>query len=235
MQFDHVVIVVDDLDHAVSAFINEGFNVVSGGKNGPTHNAIIAFFDGTYIELIALQSKIVRRVFQCANALGLLRLRGRLRKDFNNRLMTWFGSKQGFMDLCVRAESLDELSQPSKRLGYTFTPSVPFARTRPDGMKVMWRLMGACDLAAPFYIEDVTARRLRIPDGEAQSHPNGALGILRIEANQVPQHPVNNVQFVKDHSLAQNEFRVAIRADVTHPRVLDAQKIYGAKIVIQNQ
>ena len=235
MQFDHVVIVVDDLDHAVAAFSSEGFNVVSGGINGPTHNAIIAFSDGTYIELISLRSKIVRRAFQCAHTLGLLRLRRRLRNDFTNRLLTWFGSNQGFMDLCVRAESLDELSQPSKRLGYTFTPSVPFARTRPDGMKVMWRLMGACDLAAPFYIEDVTARRLRIPDGEAQSHPNGALGILRIEANQVPQHPVNNVQFVKDHSLAQNEFRVAIRADVTHPRVLDAQKIYGAKIVIQNQ
>jgi hypothetical protein len=138
------------------------------------------------------------------------------------------------MDLCIRVESLDELLQPSNSRGYTFTPSVLFARTRPDGIKVVWRLVGACDLAAPFYIEDVTERLLRIPDGEAQSHPNGALGIIRIEANQVPQHPVNNVQFVKDHSLAQNEFKVAIRADVTHPKVLDAQKIYGAKIIIQS-
>ena len=235
MQFDHIVIVVDDLDHAVSAFSNEGFNVVSGGKNGPTHNAIISFFDGTYIELIALQSKIVRRVFQCANALGLLRLRGRLRKDFNNRLMTWFGSKQGFMDLCVRAESLDALLQRSQHLGDVFTPSLMFTLTRPDGIKVMWRLMGACDLAAPFYIEDVTERLLRVPEGEAQSHPNGALGILRIETNKVPLHPMNNVQFVKDVSLARNEFKVAIRADVTQPKVLNAQKIYGAKIVIQSQ
>ena len=235
MQFDHLVIVVDDLDHAVAAFSNEGFNVVSGGINGPTHNAIIAFSDGTYIELISLRSKIVRRVFQCAHTVGLLRLRSRLRKDFTNRLMSWFGSNQGFMDLCVRAESLDELSQPSKRLGYTFPPSVPFTRTRPDGIKVMWRLMGACDLAAPFYIEDVTARLLRIPDDEAQFHPNGALGILRIEANQIPGHPVNNVQFFENLSLAQNEFKVVVSADITHPKALDAQKIYGAKIVIENQ
>jgi hypothetical protein len=234
VQFDHVVIAVDDLDHAVVAFSNEGFNVVSGGINGPTHNAIIAFSDGTYIELISLRSKIVRRVFRLANALGLLQLRVRLRKDFNNRLLTWFGKNQGLMDLCVRVENLDELLQPSNSRGYTFTPSVLFARTRPDGIKVVWRLVGACDLAAPFYIEDVTERLLRIPDGEAQSHPNGALGIIRIEANQVPQHPVNNVQFVKDLSLAQNEFKVAIRADVTHPKVLDAQKIYGAKIIIQS-
>jgi hypothetical protein len=234
VQFDHVVLVVDDLEHAVSAFSNEGFNVVIGGINGPTHNAIIAFSDATYIELISLRSKIARRVFQFANALGLLRLRGRLRKDFNNRLMTWFGSSQGLMDLCFRAESVDALLQHSQQLGDVFTPSVPFTRTRPDGVRVMWRLMGACDLAAPFYIEDITERRLRIPEGAAQSHPNGALGIVQIEANQVPQHPVNNVQFVKDLSLAQNEFKVAIRADVTHPKVLDAQKIYGAKIIIQS-
>jgi hypothetical protein len=46
---------------------------------------------------------------------------------------------------------------------------------------------------------------------------------------------VNNVQFIEDLSLGQNEFKVIISADVTHPKVLDAQKIYGAKIVIQSQ
>ena len=234
MQFDHVVLVVDDLEHAVSAFSNEGFNVVRGGINGPTHNAIIAFSDATYIELISLRSKIVRRAFQFAHAIGLLRLRGQLRTDFNNRLMTWFGSKQGLMDLCVRADSLDALSQGGQHLGGVFTPSVPFTRTRPDGVRVMWRLMGACDLSAPFYIEDITKHRLRVPDGEAQFHPNGALGILRIEANQLPGHPVDNVQFVENLSLGQNEFKVVISADVTHPKALDVQKIYGAKIVIQN-
>ena len=234
VQFDHVVLAVDDLEHAVSAFSNQGFNVVRGGINGPTHNAIIAFSDATYIELISLRSKIVRRAFQFVNTIGLLRLRGQLRTDFNNRLMIWFGSKQGLMDLCVRAESLDALSRGSQHLGGVFTPSVPFTRTRPDGVRVTWRLMGDCDLSAPFYIEDITEHRLRIPDGEAQSHPNGALGILRIEANQIPGHPVNNVQFVEDLSLGQNEFKVVVSADITHPKTLDAQKIYGAKIVIQN-
>ena len=234
MQFDHVVLVVDDLEHAVSAFSNEGFNVVSGGINGPTHNAIIAFSDATYIELISLRSKIARRLFQFANALGLLRLRGRLRKDFNNRLMTWFGSRQGLMDLCVRAESIDALLQSRQHLGNVFTPSVPFTRTRPDGVRVMWRLMGACDLSAPFYIEDITEHRLRVPDGEAQFHPNGALGILRIEANQLPGHPVDNVQFVENLSLGQNEFKVVVSADVTHPKALDAKNMYGAKIVLRS-
>ena len=45
---------------------------------------------------------------------------------------------------------------------------------------------------------------------------------------------MNNVQFVKDLSLAQNEFKVAIHADITHQKILDAQKIYGAKITIQS-
>ena len=52
---DHVVIHVADLDAAIADYASLGFNVQRGGTHadGATHNALIVFADGSYIELIA--------------------------------------------------------------------------------------------------------------------------------------------------------------------------------------
>ena len=52
---DHIVIVDRDLDEMVRQAESLGFTVVPGGEHagGMTHNALIAFADGSYIELIA--------------------------------------------------------------------------------------------------------------------------------------------------------------------------------------
>lgn len=54
MLLDHIVLFVDDLEDAVNVLSSCGFTVTPGGINGPTHNALIAFENETYIELIAL-------------------------------------------------------------------------------------------------------------------------------------------------------------------------------------
>jgi len=55
LAFDHAVILVNDLDKASTDYRVLGFNVFYGGKHadGKTHNALIVFRDGTYIELLA--------------------------------------------------------------------------------------------------------------------------------------------------------------------------------------
>jgi catechol 2,3-dioxygenase-like lactoylglutathione lyase family enzyme len=51
---DHIVIVVCDLEAAVASYGQLGFTLVRGGGHPiGSHNALIAFVDGTYIELIA--------------------------------------------------------------------------------------------------------------------------------------------------------------------------------------
>ena len=51
---DHVAIVVNDLESAIASYMRAGFTVVRGGKHPiGTHNALIAFADGSYLELIA--------------------------------------------------------------------------------------------------------------------------------------------------------------------------------------
>ncbi len=51
---DHIVIMVPDLNAAIRDYTELGFTVIPGGSHpAGTHNALIAFADGAYIELIA--------------------------------------------------------------------------------------------------------------------------------------------------------------------------------------
>jgi hypothetical protein len=56
---DHFVIVVPELDAAIRDYADAGFTVVRGGRhNIGTHNALIAFADDSYIELIAFLNPV---------------------------------------------------------------------------------------------------------------------------------------------------------------------------------
>ena len=54
LAIDHIVIVVRDLEAAMRSYEQLGFTVVRGGRHPVgTHNALISFADGSYIEIIA--------------------------------------------------------------------------------------------------------------------------------------------------------------------------------------
>jgi catechol 2,3-dioxygenase-like lactoylglutathione lyase family enzyme len=64
LSLDHIVIRVHDLTRTIEDFTALGFTVQQGGTHadGVTHNALIGFADGSYIELIAfLQAAPQRR------------------------------------------------------------------------------------------------------------------------------------------------------------------------------
>lgn len=54
---DHLVILVSDLAEAIEDYEALGFHVAPGGEHtdGATHNALISFADGTYLELLAFR------------------------------------------------------------------------------------------------------------------------------------------------------------------------------------
>ena len=54
-KLDHVIIAVFELDQAVADYRALGFTTIYGGRhaNGATHNALVCFQDGTYLELLA--------------------------------------------------------------------------------------------------------------------------------------------------------------------------------------
>jgi hypothetical protein len=156
---DHIVIVVDDLDHAAMDFTGLGFTVVPGGRHAGlnTHNALIAFADGAYIELIAFLPPISTAAFWWRDALA----RG-----------------GGMVDFCVQSDDLENDLAAFRRAGAAIGAPFAMDRERPDGFRVSWILAtteGAWRGVVPFFIRDTTAREERLP--RQRSHPNGVTGV----------------------------------------------------------
>lgn len=158
---DHVIIGVRDLAQASADYAATGFTVTPGGEHtsGGTHNALIAFADTSYLELIAYRDPDTPR----ADDVWWQRLaRG-----------------EGFLGFALRMD--DAAAEAAALHARGIGVRGPFAggRERPDGQHVAWRSIapeGGDPL--PFLIEDVTPRPLRIPDGAATAHPLGVTGLL---------------------------------------------------------
>jgi hypothetical protein len=156
---DHIVIAVNDLLAATAAFQQAGFSVTPGGSHPTgTHNVLIPFADGSYLELIAVED-------------------ADLAKDH-----PWFAKlagKQGFATFALGADPLDYEVERLTALGIAPVDARDGARARPDGTQLQWKSVAlAADppVALPFLIQDVTPRSLRVPSGAAVEHKNGIKG-----------------------------------------------------------
>lgn len=156
---DHVVLVVLDLERAAAEWRARGFTVSAGGEHagGLTHNALVGFADGSYVELIAFHDVAAARgkhQWQPVAARG-----------------------GGWADFALLS---DDLSADARALGPLVTrPPEDGGRTRPDGVRIAWRSARLAP-TLPFLIQDVTARDLRVPGGAAAHHANGIAGIVRV-------------------------------------------------------
>jgi hypothetical protein len=156
LAFDHAIIYVDNLEKAMTDFGALGFSILRGGEHTEmgTHNALIIFQDGRYIELLAP-------------------IPGRTPHGFPGRL-----GEAGFAGFCLRGDNLEGDLRPAVERGVKVSPLSAGSRTRTDGQRVEWRTATIEGLAAPFFIEDITDKELRIPvDVTASNHPNEAVSI----------------------------------------------------------
>jgi hypothetical protein len=164
LRLDHVVIAVTDLDQAMQDYHAQGYTVRAGGihANGATHNALICFADGTYIELLALTGQ---EPFP-----GLL--------DFS----VLCRDRRGLVGYALGSDDLLEECTRLIEAGIGVGEISPGERKRADGTLIRWRLMQVESGFAPFLIQDLTSRNLRVSDDpEVTSHLNRAVGIRGIE------------------------------------------------------
>jgi len=195
ISLDHVVIIVSDLNESINNFRDLGFQVQVGGVNGPVHNALIFFKDGTYIELTTPISSKLRRLFQFLYSLGLLTLLEKIRPGLTPRFLFWFGGPIGLKDVCLRCDDLDKSLSNMEQQGMRVTPAQSFSRQRADGEVASWRLGAPSNRALPFLIEDLTPVQVRVPFKEACEHINGALGISAIVMEaQAAKQLIENIQ-----------------------------------------
>lgn len=161
---DHIVVAVEDLDQAIKDYQSLGFRVMIGGKHasGTTHNALIPFADGAYIELIALTGE--RQIDTDA-------------EDFSNFFQTGYGS----VGYALNTDDLDEDVADMKSRGVIVSPIKSGSRELPDGQLIKWRITHIDNSVFPLFIEDETPRNWRVPDSERRNrHSNGARGVAQV-------------------------------------------------------
>jgi len=180
ISFDHAVIVVPELEQAISNFEALGFSVQRGGSSKPAHNALIYFSDGTYIELITLISRPARLLFRLLYITGLLGLAARHKPTIRSRFILWFGGPTGLRDWCVRCSSLDNAIEHFRHQGIETFDGKYFSRKKPNGDLAEWRLAGPANKYMPFLIEDISPTQIRVPYKNTSDHENGATGIAAI-------------------------------------------------------
>ena len=162
-QLDHVVLVARDLASATADHRRRGFTVTPGGEHadGVTHNALITFADGSYLEIVAFRD---------------------LARALTHRWWKIAADGGGLADFALLS---DDLAADSAALAdLVKTPPKKFGRIRPNGVELKWRT-AVLKPPLPFVIEDLTARELRVPGGAAAEHANGATGIAAVTIGAV--------------------------------------------------
>ena len=156
---DHLVIVVKDLDRAARDYQQLGFTVVPGGQHPVgSHNVLISFADGSYLEIIAFY-----------------------REAIDHRWWEPLQRGERLVDFCLQTDDLRGDTENLKQAGVAINNPVPWSRKRPDGYELKWLLSlatGGHRGVAPFLIEDVTPRSERIP--QQFVHANRIAGIEKL-------------------------------------------------------
>jgi catechol 2,3-dioxygenase-like lactoylglutathione lyase family enzyme len=157
---DHVVFVATDLAQTAADYRRRGFTVQAGGVHagGVSQNSLVGFSDGSYLELFGFIDLSRARV--AAHSWLPVFERGGGWADF--ALLS--------DDLAADVAALGELVAKAPADG---------GRVRPDGREVSWRV-ARLHAPLPFLIQDVTARDLRVPSGDAAVHPSGVRGVERL-------------------------------------------------------
>lgn len=157
---DHIVIAVRDLAATTDDHSRLGFTVTPGGEHtgGATHNALISFADGAYLELIAFREPDRRQ---------------------DHKWWPKLARGEGTVDFAVLSDSLDVEEDRLRVAGIAVDGPRDGGRVRPDGQRIAWRTLGLEATAAPlpFLIEDITVHELRVPTGAASEHPLGVSGV----------------------------------------------------------
>lgn len=159
-RLDHVVIAVSDLDAAMAGYRALGFTVVAGGSHpGRTsHNALVVFEDGSYLELIAWKSYNAAERWCVEHA----------------------KHGDGLMDFALLPDDTAAAIAAAKARGLELNGPIDGGRKRPDGAELKWQTGRQLTFDLPFLCGDVTPRALRVPEGDVRLHANGVTGIASV-------------------------------------------------------
>lgn len=171
--FDHILIRVDDLAHAVKEFESCGFNVHYGNAKKNCHHAMIYFQDGTFLELVD-PSKFPG-LYRFLAKSGFL---GRLGTLFQ-RFALYALSPNRLMDFAVLVPEIEKFHGHKRALKPT--KLLKMKRKNHAGQTLRWELFAFKPLSLPFAMSAYTP--IRLPEPHADQHTNGVLGIQQMQVS----------------------------------------------------
>ncbi len=156
---DHLVILVGNLERAMADYRDLGFAVVVGGEHadGSTHNALVSFADGAYLELIAFRAEAPQHAWWRHVAVG-----------------------EGLIDYALLPGDTAADVGAARARGLEVAGPYAGGRNRPDGVRLEWQTARPASPELPFFCGDVTPRQLRVPGPETWDHANGVRGLARV-------------------------------------------------------
>lgn len=157
---DHLVIHVTDLEATIADYQALGFTVQRGGTHaeGATHNALVGFADGSYLELIAFLKPAPSHRWSAAQQRGI----------------------EGFIDFALLPDSVATVVAAARERGLAYQGPFDGGRLRPDGERLVWQTGTPPSADLPFLCGDVTPRALRVREGEVRVHANGVTGVAQV-------------------------------------------------------
>jgi catechol 2,3-dioxygenase-like lactoylglutathione lyase family enzyme len=160
LTLDHLVILVHDLEQTIADYAALGFTVQRGGTHadGATHNALIGFADGSYLELIAFLKPSPTHRWAQAHESGI----------------------EGFVDFALLPSSVGAVVEAARGHGLVYAGPLDGGRVRPDGERLAWHIGSPPSPDLPFLCGDITPRALRVREGDVRVHANGTQGVASI-------------------------------------------------------
>ena len=166
LRFDHAIILVNDLYKGIDRYKDAGFNPFFGGVHagGKTHNALIVFRDGSYLELLAPTSPD---------------LLDNIDPDDHSSFLFLLAQGEGLGGYALFSDGIEADVAAMQKRGLAVNLRPTNGRARPDGQQLRWRTAVRDNGSmTPFFLQDETSRSLRVPDDElTTTQPNGIKGI----------------------------------------------------------
>lgn len=180
LAIDHVVVRVNELEQAVKDYEELGFTVIPGGEHPGlgSCNALVAFEDDTYLELIAFETPAPPVHQSMPRPLRVKELAKQGKTPPQCRHLSWELVPEGLVDFALVPANIEDVLKQARGTDLVLDGPIDGARTRPDGQKVAWQVAVPERFDLPFLCADVTPRSLRVP--EARRHANGVRGIRAI-------------------------------------------------------
>jgi catechol 2,3-dioxygenase-like lactoylglutathione lyase family enzyme len=171
-RIDHVLIAVPDLERGVQAYRRLGFDVRPGGVHAGlgTHNAI-AFFEGDYLELLAVRDPAEHRAAVAGAGPG----------HPLSGLGPLLAAGGGLRAIVLQSDDLAADVAAMRARGVQVSDPIAGERRTPAGATLRWTMafLGGADPPPLVLVQHLSPLAERRPAPGSAGHPNGTLGLDR--------------------------------------------------------